>query len=91
MRDKNSANELFNTIKTIVDHYLNSRKVAAVILGTFAGDKVMIGDLPVPMSMITGNMKDRMVSGDRLRLLRNDGGREFFILEIIGRPYQTGG
>lgn len=91
MTEKNSARELFNTIKTIVDNYLNNRKVAAVVIGEYKGNAVMAGDLPIPMSMITGNMKARLAIGDKVRLLRNDGGREYYILEIIGKPYQTGG
>ena len=51
----------------------------------------MIGSLPVPLSMITGNMKSQLVSGDKIRLLRNDRGKEYYILEIIGKPYQTAG
>lgn len=91
MTEKNSARELFNTIKTIVDNYLNNRKVAAVVIGEYKGNAVMVGDLPIPLSMITGNMKARMAVGDKVRLLRNDGGREYYILEIIGKPYQIGG
>jgi hypothetical protein len=89
--DRNGANELFNVIKTIVNNYLNNRKVTAVVIGEYKGGAVMVGDLPVPMSMVTGNMKTRLASGDKVRLLRNDGGREYYILEIIGKPYQTGG
>nr|WP_207729269.1 DNA helicase [Hungatella hominis] len=89
--DRNGANELFNVIKTIVNNYLNNRKVTAVVIGEYKGGAVMVGDLPVPMSMVTGNMKTRLASGDKVRLLRNDGGREYYILEIIGKPYQIGG
>lgn len=91
MSDRNGANELFNVIKTIVNNYLNNRKVAAVVIGEYKGGAVMVGDIPVPMSMVTGNMKTRLASGDKVRLLRNDGGREYYILEIIGKPYQIGG
>lgn len=91
MSDRNGANELFNVIKTIVNNYLNNRKVAAVVIGEYSGNAVMVGSLPVPVSMITGNMKSRLTTGDKVRLLRNDGGREYYILEIIGKPYQTGG
>jgi hypothetical protein len=89
--DRNGANELFNVIKTIVNNYLNNRKVTAVVIGEYKEGAVMVGDLPVPMSMVTGNMKTRLASGDKVRLLRNDGGREYYILEIIGKPYQIGG
>nr|DAQ55392.1 MAG TPA: Protein of unknown function (DUF2577) [Caudoviricetes sp.] len=91
MSDRNGANELFNVIKTIVNNYLNNRKVTAVVIGEYKGGAVMVGDLPIPMSMVTGNMKTRLTSGDKVRLLRNDGGREYYILEIIGKPYQIGG
>lgn len=91
MSDRNGANKLFNVIKTIVNNYLNNRKVTAVVIGEYKGGAVMVGDLPVPMSMVTGNMKTRLASGDKVRLLRNDGGREYYILEIIGKPYQIGG
>ena len=66
-------------------------KVTAVVIGEYKEGAVMVGDLPVPMSMVTGNMKTRLASGDKVRLLRNDGGREYYILEIIGKPYQIGG
>lgn len=91
MSDKNMAHELFGTIKTIVDNYMKARKPAAILLGTYDGTSVMVGTLPVPNSMLSGNMKGKMVPGDGVRLLRNDGGREYYILEIINRPYQIGG
>lgn len=92
MTDKNSANDLFDAIKTIVDNYLNNRKVAAVMLGTYNGAAIVVNErLPIPMSMISGNMVSRLSPGDKVRLMRNDGGREYYILEIIGKPYQTGG
>lgn len=91
MTDPASVQELLNLIKGIVDNYMKCRKPTAVFIGTYTGSAVMIESLPVPLSMITGNMKDRLVSGDKVRLLRNDRGNEYFILEIIGRPYQTMG
>lgn len=88
MNPRAGANELFNTIKVIVDNYLSNRKVAAIAVGTYDGSAITINErLPVPMSMISGNMKEKLVAGDRVRLLRNDGGGEYFILEIIGRRY----
>lgn len=91
MTDRGSVQELFNLIKTVVDNYMKSRKPAAVLVGTYTGSTVMIGSLPVPLSMITGNMKSQLVSGDKIRLLRNDRGKEYYILEIIGKPCQTAG
>ena len=88
MNDRGSVQELFNLIKTVVDNYMKSRKPAAVLVGTYTGNGVMIEKLPIPMSMITGNAKSQLVSGDKVRLLR---GHEYYILEIIGKPYQTAG
>lgn len=89
MSDMGASKELHNLLKSVVEHYLGSRKVAAIVLGTYTGSTMMVGDLPVPMSMVTGNMASRLSDGDKVRLLRNDGGREYFVLEIIGKPYQT--
>lgn len=87
-----NAGELFQAIKTIVENYLNNRKPSAIVVGVYNGTAVVVNEkLPVPMSMISGNMKARIIPGDRLKLLRNDGGKEYYILEIIGKPYQTGG
>ncbi len=92
MTDPGNVQELFDLIKTMVDNYMKSRKPAAMLVGTYTGSAVMIGSLPVPMSMVTGNMGGQLVAGDKVRLLRNDRGREYYILEIVGKPYQiTGG
>ena len=87
MSDKNSANALFNLVKTIVDNYMTARKPTAILLGSYSGSSVMVGSLPLPMSMIMGNAKEKLKAGDKVRLLRGDGGKEYYILEIIGRPY----
>ena len=60
-------------------------------MGIYNGAAIMIGELPVPLGMITGNVKTKLVSGDKVRLLRNDRGREYYILEIISEPDETGG
>ena len=62
MNDRGSVQELFNLIKTVVDNYMKSRKPAAVLVGTYTGNGVMIEKLPIPMSMITGNAKSQLVS-----------------------------
>ena len=89
MNNKGSTQEFFNQLKTIVENYMRSRKPAAVLLGTYTGNAIMIETLPVPMSMVSGNMKGRLTAGDKVCLLRNDRGREYYILEIIGKPYLT--
>lgn len=91
MASQNGASDFFDLIKTIVDNYMRNRKPSSIVIGTYTGQAVMVGSLPVPVSMVSGNMKSKLAAGDKLRLLRNDGGQEYFILEIIGKPYQTGG
>lgn len=91
MSEQAGASRLFDTIKNITDNYMNNRKPAAIVVGTYTGSAVLVNKrLPVPMSMVSGNMKNKLVTGDKVRLLRNDGGNEYFILEIIDRPYQIG-
>ena len=89
MTDKGSIQDFFNLIKTIVDNYMKNRKPAAVLLGTYTGSAIMIETLPVPMSKVKGNMVAQLRVGDKVRLLRNDRGAEYYILEIVGRPYLT--
>lgn len=89
MSDRGTTQDFFNLIKTIVDNYMRSRKPAAIVLGTYTGSVIMIETLPVPMSMIKGNMVSRLTAGDKVRLLRNDRGKEYYILEIVGKPYLT--
>lgn len=86
--DKIVMTQFFELIKTVVDNYMKNRKPSTVLIGTYTGTAVMIGQLPVPMSMISGNMVKKLDPGDKVRLLRNDGGHEYYILEIVGKPYQ---
>lgn len=87
MSSKGSIQDFYNLIKTIVDNYMSCRKPADIVLGSYDGQRILVGELPVPMSMVTGNMKSQLLPGNQVRLLRGDRGREYFILEIIGRPY----
>lgn len=86
--DKIVMTQFFELIKTVVDNYMKNRKPSAVLIGTYTGTAVMVGQLPVPMSMISGNMVKKLTPGDKVRLLRNDGGHEYYILEIVDKPYQ---
>lgn len=86
--DKIVMAQFFELIKTVIDNYMKNKKPSAVLIGTYTGTAVMVGQLPVPMSMISGNMLKKLDPGDKVRLLRNDGGHEYYILEIVGKPYQ---
>lgn len=80
--------ELFNTIKKIVDNYLNNRKVATILIGNYNGKGIVLSDgLSLPLSIVSGNLKTKLVNGDKVRLMRGDGGKEYYILEIIDKPF----
>lgn len=84
----NGTRELFKQIKIIVENYLNNRKTACLLMGTYNGSAILVNErLPVPLTLISGNLKEKLTVGDKVRLLRNDGGQEYFILEIIGKRY----
>lgn len=91
MANKNDGAELFNIIKTIVDNYINNRQITDVVVGKYNGDAVVVEGLSLPMSIISGNMKDKLKSGDSVLLLRSDGGNMYYILEITGKPYLING
>lgn len=91
MANKNDGAELFNIIKTIVDNYINNRQIADVVVGKYNGAAVVVEGLQLPMSIISGNMKDKLKIGDSVLLLRGDGGNMYYIMEITGKPYITNG
>lgn len=89
MANKNDGAELFNIIKTIVDNYVNNRQITDVVVGKYNGAAVVVEGLQLPMSIISGNMKDKLEKGDSVLLLRGDGGNMYYIMEITGKPYIT--
>lgn len=75
---------MINTIKTIVSNYLNAVKLTEITVGTVVSGGIKVSDkLTVPMELISGNLKKSVSTGQRVRLLRNHGGQEFYILEVI--------
>ena len=78
---------MVSEIKQIIENYIRNRQMTAIITGTYKGGKVVLNEKAyVPSSILTGNLKQALKEGDRVKLLRNDGGGEFYILEIIGVP-----
>lgn len=54
------------------------------MVGTVTSDGVKVSDkLTIPDELIKGNLKDYASTGDKVRLIRNHGGQEFYIVEII--------
>lgn len=75
---------MINEIKKIIENYLNNIKLCSIVIGTVTGDGVKLTDkLTIPFDFVTGNLKKSLIEGKKVRLLRNLGGQEFFILEVI--------
>ena len=83
---------MIEEIKTIIQNYLNNAKLCHLMTGivTDAGIKVS-EKLTIPFELIIGNLKECISVGDKVRLIRNHGGQEFYITEIIGRKFVTKG
>ncbi|MDF2611353.1 MAG: helicase [Lachnospiraceae bacterium] len=74
---------MINEIKIIVQNYLNNAKLCALQIGTVTADGIKISDkLTIPSELIVGNLKNNLMPGQKVRLLRNHGGQQFFILEV---------
>ncbi|MDF2596782.1 MAG: helicase [Clostridia bacterium] len=75
---------MINEIKTIIQNYLNNEKFCCLLLGTVVDGGVRVSDkLVVPFDLITGTLKNKISYGKRVRMLRDHGGQQFFILEVI--------
>lgn len=77
---------MIKEIKTIVDGFLNSVKLSAILIGTYDGNGVQVDSrFTIPSTQLSGNMKTLLKSGDKVRMLASTGWEEFYVLEIIGR------
>lgn len=79
---------MIEEIKKIVENYINNRNMASLVIGTYDG-KYIITDkqkMKIPMSCVAGNLLASLKTGDRVYLFQNDGGADFYLLEIIGLP-----
>ena len=82
---------MINEIKKIIENYLNNAKLARIVVGTVQTVNplsIKINDkLTVPEKLISGNLKYGFTQieqiGTKLRLIRNEGGQEYYILEVI--------
>ena len=78
---------MINEIKTIIQNYLSNVKLCQLMVGTVVSDGIKVSDkLTIPNELIRGNLKEFVKPGDKVRLIRNHGGQEFYIVEIIGVP-----
>lgn len=75
---------MINEIKTIVQNYLNNAKLCRLLVGTVTSDGIKVSDkLTIPNELIVGNLKKNLSVGQKVRLLQNHGGQQFYILEVI--------
>lgn len=75
---------MINEIKTIVQNYLNNTKLCSFLIGTVTSEGIRVSDkLTIPNELIVGNLKSSLIIGRKVRLLRNHGGQQFYILEVI--------
>ncbi len=75
---------MIQEIKTIVKNYLENAKLCSIMVGTVTNGGIKVSDkLTVPDELIIGNLKKSISPGNRVRMLRNHGGQEFYILEVI--------
>lgn len=79
---------MIQEIKIIVQNYLNNAKLCSLMLGTVTSEGVKVSDkLTIPDELIKGNLKDYTKSSDKVRLIRNHGGQDFYLVEIIGAEF----
>jgi hypothetical protein len=75
---------MINELKIIVQNYLNNINFCSLIVGTVENDGIRISDkLIIPNELIIGNLKSTVVLGQKIWLIRNHGGQQFYILEVI--------
>lgn len=83
---------MINEIKTVINNYINNAKLCGLMVGTVAREGIKVSDkLVIPDELIEGNLKDYISPGDKVKLIRNHGGQEFYIVEIIGKVFVTKG
>ncbi len=75
---------MINEIKLVIENYINNIKPCAIMTGTVATEGIQVSEkLFIPEELIIDNLKQHLLPGCRVRLLRNHGGQQFFILEVI--------
>lgn len=83
---------MINEIKTIVQNYLSNAKLCNITMGTVVDNGIRISEkIVIPNELIKGNLKDYTSPGDKVNLIRNHGGKEYYIVEIIGKEFVTKG
>lgn len=75
---------MIEVIKKTIKSYLSNAKLTEIVLGTVTTDGIRVSDkLVIPNELVVGNLKKILKTGDKVRLLRNTGGQQFYILEVM--------
>lgn len=75
---------MINEFKEIINNYLNNAKLCNFVIGTVTADGIRISEkLIIPNELTVGNLKSKLMLNQRVRLLRNHGGQQYFILEVL--------
>lgn len=75
---------MINQIKEIVKNYINAQSLTVMQVGTVVSDGVKISDkLTIPLDFLVGNNVKNLDIGNKVRLLRNQGASEYYVLEVI--------
>ena len=77
---------MIKEIKLIIENYLNNKKLPAMIVGTVQTGGILVSaKFTIPLSQVSGSLKSRMKTGDKVRVLSGTVWEDFYVLEIIGR------
>ncbi len=75
---------MINEIKIIIQNYINNAKLCRLMVGTIAEDGIRVNEkLFIPVELVVGNLKNTVTPGQTVRILRDQGGQLFYILEVI--------
>lgn len=75
---------MIQEIKIIVQNYLEHAKLCKIMTGVVEEDGIRVSDkLIIPMELVVGNLKKTVSKGDKIRMMRNHGGQQFYVLEVI--------
>ena len=83
---------MINEIKEVIQNYINNAKLSCLMSGIAVSGGIKINEkLTIPKELVRGNLMEYITIGDEVRILRNHGGREFYLVEIIDKAFVTKG
>jgi hypothetical protein len=75
---------MIKEIKTIVKNYMDNADLSKFMDGTVEAEWIRINEkIVIPNELVVGNLKKTIAIGNKVRLLKNLGGEQYYILEVI--------